>query len=200
MATAKIQEIELTPDYFNEGGELSWDKNGFALFAHLYPGEDADVPYINITRSVLKCFNCYCLTPQIAEIIATQLKDTEVEYHFDEEAMEYVNSHDLHMTISFSQETTRTNKQERNQGEGAFSMFPPKRPRKRGRKSNKSFSMFPPERPKKVSRQRNSHRSSVWPLVTPNNPVNSTYPVSRKSSMRNLLTRVHSLLEDTETI
>ncbi|MBD5324629.1 MAG: hypothetical protein HDS02_07320 [Bacteroides sp.] len=181
MATAKIQEIELTPDYFNEGGELSWDKNGFALFAHLYPGEDADVPYINITRSVLKCFNCYCLTPQIAEIIATQLRDTEVEYHFDEEAMEYVNSHDLHMTISFSQEATRTNKQERNQGEGAFSMFPP-------------------ERPKKVSRQRNSHRSSVWPLVTPNNPVNSTYPVSRKSSMRNLFTRLHSLLEDTETI
>lgn len=181
MRTAIIKSVELTPDYFNEGYDLRWDKNGYGLYAHLYPGEDPDVTIINITRSVLKCFNCDCLTDEIAAIVAKQLKNTRLEYHFDEEVMEYVNSHELHMTLSFSQECNRTKKHPRNHGNG-------------------TFHAVPAERPKRALGQRNAHRSSEWPSLVADNSDDSSETTLRRSFMRTLTARMISLINETETL
>lgn len=97
MRKFKIGSIEALRNYFGEDNAWAWDKNGYAIVAYPDPEEDADILYVNITRSVLNYFHCDCLTEAIVDFVAKHLTGKVLHYHFDELAMEYTNVGELPM-------------------------------------------------------------------------------------------------------
>lgn len=104
MAKLRIGTIVVLKNDSDEVNGNSCDKNGYALLALPDKEEDVDILYINITRSVLSCFHCDCLTEEIIDIVTEQLPGKVVACHFDEYAMEYTNSGDLSLRLSFASE------------------------------------------------------------------------------------------------